>query len=68
MKPISGWVGAAIVAVVVWLWDDPRVGVRYPRQSITGAHWDRPKLALLIWSWLFSHIVLKRPKRVLIWW
>lgn len=65
MKKVPGWVGALLVSLVVWLWDDNRILSSIPRETITGWHHRHPYMTLLLWTNLWSHMVRGRPRKVL---
>lgn len=58
---LPGWIGSLLIVAVVWYWDSHH-------QTISRWHWKHPLMTTFIFSWLWSHMVLKRPQRILIWW
>lgn len=59
-----GWIG---LAIYIYLWD------RYAPETLSRAFWralehptKRP-LVLFAWAWVTSHLILKKPQRILYW-
>lgn len=58
---LPGWVGSLGIVVWVWYWDNTH-------ETISRWHWKHPWLTLFVFTWIWSHLVLKRPRKVLVWW
>lgn len=60
-----GWIG---LAAFILLWD------RYAPETLSKAFWralehpTRRPIVLLAWGWVTSHLILKRPAKILVRW
>jgi hypothetical protein len=68
LKRKEGGMGWILLAIFVWAWD------WYAPESLTQAFWrgldnshSRP-FVLFGFVWVTSHLFLKKPQRILIWW
>lgn len=63
-----GTIGWLILAAFVWLWD------WLAKESLSAALWRglaNPRkrwLVVAAWGWVTSHLLLKRPAKILVWW
>ncbi len=68
MAHLKGEHGWFILAVFVWLWD------AYAPETLSRAFWralehpSRRWYVLVAWGWVTSHLLIKKPARILIWW
>lgn len=54
-------IGILGVVVWVWYWDNHH-------EPITRFFWKHPIIATIVWAELFSHMVFKHPRKILLWW
>lgn len=57
-RKIPGWVGALGIAIWVYYWDSRH-------ETITSFFQRHPILGFLVFTWIWSHIVFNKPKRLL---
>ncbi len=58
---LPGWVGSLGIVLWVWYFDSNH-------QTISRWHWKHPYLTAFVFTWLWSHMVLKVPRKVLVFW